>query len=197
MIRLAFNKHLTVAILLFVIATVAAGCQTSTPGVEVNVRDDFLTYDRIALVSTLNRETEDFFIPLYMNAFPSQTLVERRDVNAIIGEQDLLPERLNEETRAKLRRILGVKAIVYPRSFKEGFAIKVIQTETGAIAASAYVDATNPIFGGASVNTLVRKAIDAMHLRAYEHGSPSAADETPTTTIAPAPMQSDRPPPRD
>jgi len=196
MIRLAFNERSTVAILMLMIAMVA-GCQTSTPGIEVNVRDDFLTYDRIALVSTLNRETEDFFIPLYMNAFPSQTLVERRDVNAVIGEQDLLPERLNEETRAKLRRILGVKAIVYPRSFKEGFAIKVIQTETGAIAASAYVDATNPIFGGASVNTLVRKAIDAMHLKAYQHGGPSAADETPTTTIAPAPMQPVRPPPHD
>src|SRR2546421_711741 len=102
-------KLLSVAVMFLLVnaAALLVGCRSSTRGIEVDVRDDFLTYDRIALCSTLNRETEDFFIPLYMQAFPTQTLVERRDVSTVTGEQDLLPERLDEATRAKLRKILG------------------------------------------------------------------------------------------
>src|SRR4051812_2084487 len=102
----ALLRRFCIASLALVIAL--AGCRSSSRGIEVDVRDEFLTYDRVALWSSLNRETEDYFIPLYMQAFPTQTLVERRDVSAIIGEQDILPERLDEATRAKLRKILGV-----------------------------------------------------------------------------------------
>ena len=139
----------------------STGCYSHQPGIEVDVRPEFLLHDRVAICSLLPRETEDFFIPLYMQAFPSQTLVERRDVNAVIGEQDILPERLDEATRAKLRRILGVKAILYPSNTKDGFAIKVIQTETGAITASVFVAATDKATGPIPMQDLVRKAIGA------------------------------------
>jgi hypothetical protein len=192
----ALLRRFCIASLALVIAL--AGCRSSSRGIEVDVRDEFLTYDRVALWSSLNRETEDYFIPLYMQAFPTQTLVERRDVSAIIGEQDILPERLDEATRAKLRKILGVKAIVYPRAFKEGFAIKVIQTETGAISASVYADATDPVIATLSTNVLVRKSIDALRAKAHAHGEPRAVeDQTMTSAAAPASMQPVRPPPRD
>ena len=157
------------------------------------MRPQFLAYDRVALWSSLSRETEDLFIPLYMDAFPGQTLVERRDVSAIIGEQDILPERLDEETRAKLRKILGVKAIVYPSATGEAFAVKVIETDTGAITASVYVESGGtPGAGAKPVRQLVRQAIGALHTEAERVDDDGYVPAPPRSLNVPV-----NPPPRD
>ncbi len=152
------------------------GCASRDPGVEVDVRPEFLLHDRVALWPVpMPRPTEDFFIPLYMAAFPNQVVVERRDVAAVIGEQDVLPERLNETTRAKLRKILGVKAILYSSITDDGFAIKVIDTDTGAITASVFVYADDPKGSPIPMQDLVRHAIGAMQTSAGHLKPPAEA----------------------
>lgn len=107
---------------------------------DVGMRLVFDTYDKVAIWGSLLRSDEEFFIPLWMISFPKQTLVERRDLESIMGEQDILPDRLDNATRAEIRRILGVKALIYPSfSTSAQFSIKVIDTETGEIVASVLV----------------------------------------------------------
>jgi hypothetical protein len=177
------------------------GCSHQTGAIAV-VRPEFNTYDRVALWQSLPRTTEDYFIPHYMQAFPNQLLVERRDVAAIVGEQDILPDRLDEQTRAKLRKILGVKAIIYPSITKEGFAIKVIETDTGAITASVFVDTEDKVLGELTLQDLVTRAINALKAKAgsaRSHAIPpppaDAAGSAPAPASAPQPAV--RPPPRD
>ena len=112
------------------------------------VRVDFHEYDRVGIWSTLSRRDEGVLLVEYMLAFPGHTIIERRDLAVIMGEQDLLPERLDQETRARLREILGVQAVLYPSRSQHRdefwlgqkthvtYALRVIDTETGDIVAS-------------------------------------------------------------
>jgi len=154
-------------------AFVLAPFACSSGSREVAVRKDFWLYDRVAIWSNLAREEEELFIPLYMKAFPHQTLVERRDINAVLGEQDILPDRLNESTRARLREVLGVKAIVYPTRGAGQMAIKVIDTETGAISASAIVRAGGA--DGGSAEKMMRQLIDGIQDHGYKPDVKTAA----------------------
>lgn len=143
----------------FIVCLLQVGCAT----VDVASTSQFKSYDRVAIWTNLDRTDEELFVPLYMNAFPSQTLVERRDVQAVIGEQGILPDRLDEATRARIRKILGVKAIVYPTATATQFAVKVIDTETGAIAASALVEGGTSWYGSTyTTRDRIREAIASL-----------------------------------
>lgn len=153
--------------LIFALALAVSGCAMTGP---VAVRPEFRTYKKIAIFPQLSRTQEELFIPLYMAAFPDQTLVERRDLLPILGEQDMLPERMNDETRAKIRRIFGVEIIVYP-SYTAGcpsqLAVKAIDTETGAIVAAIVVSDNNTQPGrGLPDRVLIRPAIGGLKAEA-------------------------------
>jgi hypothetical protein len=92
-----------------------------------------------------------------MSAFPEQALVDRRDLEEIIGEQDLLKGRLDDGTRAKIRKILGVKAIIYPNYESGQFSIKIVDTETGEIVAATLVSGV--ISDSVKKSTLIRQAV--------------------------------------
>jgi hypothetical protein len=166
-------------------ASLPAGCAggAGSAAVEVAATRQFDAYDRVAIWANLNRQDEELFIPLYMNAFPSQTLVERRDVEAILGEQDILPDRLDESTRARLRRILGVKALVYPSATTGQVAIKVVDTETGAISASVVVTGGgNLLNASATTRDRLRRAVAALeqHRRAERAQAEALRSGRPT-----------------
>jgi hypothetical protein len=139
------------------------GCATS---VEVATREPFYTYNRVAMVSNLSRQQEELFIPIYMKAFPHQSVVERRDLAAVVGEQDLLPERLDEQTRAKLKQLLGVEALVVP-SFtpkteqgRSQLSLKVVDTESGEVTAAVLVTEAKPFMSKpADDRGMIRKAV--------------------------------------
>ncbi len=159
-----------VALCLMAVVCVA-GCKMH---VEAVSRPAYRLKGRVAVLGTLLRAHEELFIPLYMKAFPYQTLVERRDLLEIINEQDLSPERLREETRAKIRRILGVTAIVYPNFTDEPpgqLSIKVIDTESGEIVAAVLITRENePLLGPkASPRRMIYKGVDALRVEANRH----------------------------
>lgn len=116
--------------------------------VDVSVRPIFNGYEKVAIWPDqqtelgLQRIYEEVLLPRYMNAFPKQSIIDRRDLDPILGEQEFLPDRLDDETRAKIREIKGVEAIVAP-NYTAGppsqLAVKVIDTETGENAAACVV----------------------------------------------------------
>jgi hypothetical protein len=125
--------------------SVLAGCAPNLS--DVAVRPEFKTIDKVAIWPTqkpdaeggLVRLYEELFIPRWMAAFPKQEVFERRDTRVPIGEQDILPSRLDDETRAEIRRLHGVKGIIFPNYSVTDWCqvhIKVIDTATGEIVAS-------------------------------------------------------------
>jgi len=164
-----------VVCLLTLAACALGGCNMH---VEAVARPAFSMKGRVAILGHLTREQIELFTPLYMKAFPFQALVERRDLVEIINEQDLSPERLREETRAKIRRILGVTAIVYPNYTPTDpgqLSIKVIDTETGEIVAAILVTRdVEPWLGiKASVRKMIYKGIDSLRREAKRHAKPA------------------------
>ncbi len=144
---------------LFLTAAVSVftGCFASS---EVAVRPQFGYYRRVAIWTNLSRHQEELFIPLYMKAFPEHTVVDRRDIQTIVGREDTMPDRLDETMRARIRRDLGVEAIVYPTCTETQFAVKVIDMIDGAITASAVVSGKNYITDEQlSDESLMRKLI--------------------------------------
>ncbi len=108
----------------------------------------------------LTPEQEQIFMANYLQIFRDQpvTFVERSALNKVLGEQNLLRDdqstplidegRLNEKTRARLKQLLGVEALAIcsyyqspDRPTLKKFLVRIVMTETGAIVASAIVEA--------------------------------------------------------
>ncbi len=156
------------------------GC--STTQTEVSARSRFAEYERVAILSHLSRVDEGYFLPKYMQAFPNQTVVERRDLIEVFREQDLEPDRLDPETRANLLQIFGVEGILYPSfggdaknssNAEEGteaksgndsqFSIKIIDTSTGEISAAVLIVPSNSwVSKGASRRKMMGDAIESL-----------------------------------
>jgi len=152
-------------IMIGISAGLNAGC--ASPKVEAAAtRAELHNYSRLAVLG-LNIQEESLFIAEYMNRFPQQTFVERRDLEALLSEQDLLPGRLNDETRAKLKRVLGVEAIVLADSYPgRSLTVRVVDSETGSIVAQAVLTGKAAIgTGNASSPEMIRKAVKALDPR--------------------------------
>ena len=122
-----------------------SGC-TPQPSVQgLFTRYELLSRGRLAVLG-LTEEQEQLLMASYVRAFPLRmiTFVERYRLKDILGEQDLLKGRLNEKTRAKIKRILGVEALLlctYYDGDTEGVGgkklrIRIVDSETGAILGS-------------------------------------------------------------
>jgi hypothetical protein len=115
-------------------------------------KPDVRNYTRIAVFPMVlkckySNETlnfSDLLIASIYNIAPNIDIVERAQLSRVIREQDLLPNRLDPTTRAKLRKILGVQAILvktyedtcceYRLQISE-VHLKLMDTETGVIKA--------------------------------------------------------------
>ncbi len=123
-------------------------CRINT---SVSVKPNFKDYKRTAIFWHSRGENfyETLFLTFWLENFPEQTLVERKELSKVIREQDLLRRRINKNTRVELHRLLGVEALIIAEfNLKKrkrilieneltDFNIKVLDAETGEIAASA------------------------------------------------------------
>ncbi len=147
-----------------------SGHTTTSLWGTASVRHSFASYDRVAIVwqRGQNQTLVNYFFNYWMEVFPGQIVVERNDLRRVVRDQDLLPGRLDEKTRAKIRRILGVEGLILVNYSEEcrsswipkcvrNLSIKVIDTETGAI--SVVANAEGRDYTGKSV---VWKAIQAI-----------------------------------
>ena len=130
---------------LFVCLIISTGC-TPKPSVQaLFTRHELLSRGRLAVVG-LTPEQEQIFMASYVKTFPLPlvTFVERYRLKDVIGEQDLLKGRLDDSTRAKIKRILGVEALILCTYYENDDAgaggkklrIRIVDSETGMILGS-------------------------------------------------------------
>lgn len=157
-------------------AVLLAGCEGQARAVFT--KPELLTYERLAVIG-LDPENEQIFMAAYIKTFISRpiTFVERSRLAEIIGEQDLLQGRLDDRTRAKLKKILGVEALImcdyYENEDRPGnpmkLRIRIVDSETGAIVGSALTDtySTFSQHAQAAVEALKADLLDEGYRRSY------------------------------
>lgn len=129
-----------------------AGCMDSAASRALFTRPELYTYERHAVLG-LEPEQEQIFMAAYLRAFPSRliTFVERSRLREVVNEQDLLRGRLNERSRARIKQILGVEALIMCEYYGDGEAghrskklrVRIVDSETGAITGSVVIGASS------------------------------------------------------
>lgn len=128
------------------------GCAPRAYGTQaLFTKPELIMRGRLAVLG-LTPEQEQILMACYTKTFVGQiiTFVERSRLNDILGEQDLLEGRLDESTRAKIKRIFGVEALVmcnYYDASSDGktkkLRIRIVDSETGAIIGSVITHASD------------------------------------------------------
>jgi len=127
---------------------ISAGCAPRKTG-ALFTRPELITHSRLAIIG-LTPEQEQIFMASYTKAFPGQviTFVERNRLQEILSEQDLLKGRLNEKTRARIKQLFGVEALIMC-TYSDGsdgigrkkLLVRIVDTATGAIVGSVITEA--------------------------------------------------------
>lgn len=129
----------------FVLVSLAilTGCaRRKTQGLFTNA--ELVTFHRLAVLG-LTAEQEQIFMASYLKAFDGQviTFIERALLHELISEQDLLQGRLDDKTRAKVKQVHGVEALIICTYYDESsgvgtkkLRVRVVNSTTGAIVGS-------------------------------------------------------------
>jgi len=159
-----------ISMILFVVAGLpwlAAGCAQRTKGLFT--LSELKTYQRLAVLG-LTPEQEQLFMACYIKGFQEQptTFVERTRLQEVVKEQDLLHGRLDDKTRAKIRQIFGVEALIMCQ-YDQGpdgqgmnkLRVRIVNSETGAIAGSVIIE------GVGDFDSLGQQAVKALKQDLY------------------------------
>ena len=124
---------------------ISTGCAPKPTLQALFTKPELLGRIRLAVLG-LTPEQEQIFMASYTKAFPGQmiTFVERNRLKDVISEQDLLQGRLDEKTRAKIKRIFGVEALIMCMYYdddaggatRKKLRVRIVDSETGAILGS-------------------------------------------------------------
>ena len=127
---------------------ISAGCARRKTE-ALFTRPELITHSRLAIIG-LTPEQEQIFMASYIKAFPGQviTFVERNRLQEILSEQDLLKGRLNEKTRARIKQLFGVEALIMC-TYSDGtdgigikkLLVRIVDTATGVIVGSVITEA--------------------------------------------------------
>jgi len=135
----------------FIAATtvISAGCAPRKTE-ALFTRPELITHSRFAIIG-LTPEQEQYFMASYTKAFSGQviTFVERNRLHEVLSEQDLLKglDRLNEKTRAKLKELFGVEALIMCNYYdsesigRKKLRVRIVDSATGAIVGSVITEA--------------------------------------------------------
>ena len=126
---------------------ISAGC-ASRKTEALFTRPELINHSRLAIIG-LTPEQEQILMASYTKAFNGQIIifVERKRLQEIISEQDLLRGRLNDRTRARIKQLFGVEALVMC-AYEDGavgigtkkLRVRIVDTETGAIVGSVITE---------------------------------------------------------
>jgi hypothetical protein len=137
------------AFLVYAGLVISSGCARAPKTQALFTRPELINHSRLAVIG-LTPEQEQIFMAAYTKAFPGQviTFVERNRLQEIINEQDLLQGRLNEKTRAKLKELFGVEALIMCTYYdadegigRKKLRIRIVDSATGAIVGSVITEA--------------------------------------------------------
>ena len=135
------------AFLLVAGLVISAGCAPRKTE-ALFTRPELITQSRLAIIG-LTPEQEQFFMASYTKTFSGQviTFVERNRLHEVISEQDLLRGRLNERTRAKIKELFGVEALIMCTYYdsdgigRKKLRVRIVDSATGAIVGSVITEA--------------------------------------------------------
>ena len=125
---------------------IPAGCARKTEALFT--RRELINHHRLAIIG-LTPEQEQIFMATYTKAFPGQTItfVDRNRLQESISEQDLVQGKLNEKTRAKIKQLFGVDALIMCTYYdgSDGIGVKklrirIVDSATGAIVGSVITE---------------------------------------------------------
>ncbi len=137
------------AFFVLVSLAISTGCARNRKTQALFTKAELITFGRLAVLG-LTPEQEQIFMASYTKAFEGQTVtfVERVLLQEIISEQDLLQGRLDDKTRAKVKQVLGVEALVictyYDGTIGAGrkkLRVRIVDSATGAIVGSVIIQA--------------------------------------------------------
>ncbi|MHC4643404.1 MAG: hypothetical protein ACYS32_17310 [Planctomycetota bacterium] len=122
---------------------ISGGCaRRKTQGLFTKA--ELVTIERLAVLG-LTPEQEQIFMASYLKAFPGKviTFVERALLQEVISEQDLRLGRLDEKTRARVKQVLGVEALIICTYYDvtggvgtKKLRVRIVNSTTGAIVGS-------------------------------------------------------------
>jgi hypothetical protein len=134
----------------FVVAGVvfSTGCAARRKTEALFTRPELITFSRFAIIG-LTPEQEQYFMASYTKIFSGQviTFVERNRLHEVISEQDLLKGRLNEKTRARIKELFGVEALIMCTYYdsdsigRKKLRVRIVDSATGAIVGSVITEA--------------------------------------------------------
>jgi len=135
----------------FVVAgmVISAGCAARRKTEALFTRPELINHSRFAIIG-LTPEQEQIFMACYTKAFPGQviTFVERNRLHEVLSEQDLLKGRLNEKTRARIKELFGVEALIMCTYYdgdtgigSKKLRVRIVDSATGAIVGSVITEA--------------------------------------------------------
>jgi len=124
---------------------VFSGCGAKTGALFT--KPELINYSRLAVLG-LTPEQEQIFMACYTRAFRGQiiTFVERNRLHEVVSEQDLLAGRLNDRTRARMKQLFGVEALIMCSYYdgsgvKKKLRVRIVDSATGAISGSVITQA--------------------------------------------------------
>jgi hypothetical protein len=111
-------------------------------------RGEILDYKKAAVFpfkGDTRGEASDAFAESFHETFPQIELVRRDQVLEAFQEQDLYSDRIDEATRRKMGKVLGVQALIvgdvyYPSIFRWLLQIQVIDVESGEVMGRSFVE---------------------------------------------------------
>lgn len=135
-------------VIVLVGSVLLTGCSGDTRALFT--KPELITYERLAVLG-LEPEREQIFTACYVKTFPGRliTFIEGGRLRKVISEQDLLQGRLDENKRARIKRILGVEALIMcdyhsaeeGRGGRKKLRVRIVDSETGAIVGSVVTEA--------------------------------------------------------
>lgn len=145
------TRYLYSISMLFMAAYLAfsTGCARTPRTQALFTKPELITQGRLAVIG-LTPEQEQIFMACYIKAFRGQviTFVERKRLQEIISEQDLLKGRLNEKTRARIKELFGVEGLIMCTYYdgdeglgRKKLRVRIVDSATGAIVGSVITEA--------------------------------------------------------
>jgi hypothetical protein len=112
------------------------------------IKKEFLEYKRVAVLpfeGDSKGEASNTFASSFHEKFPQITIVERKQFLKFFQEQDLYPNRLDEETRIKIGKVFDVQAIIqgsvyYPSILRWLLQVIIIDTEKNEVMGRSLVE---------------------------------------------------------
>jgi hypothetical protein len=135
------------------------------------IRKEFLDYKKVAVLpfkGDTRGEASDAFAESLHEKFPQVALFEQKQLLEIFEEQDLYPGKLNESTRRRVGKVLGVEALVmgdvyYPSILRWLLQVQIVAVETGEVMGRSFVEIN--YMGAEGVKGACKIAVQNLTLR--------------------------------